>query len=374
MDVEGKFHMCESINNRFTIGDVWRGFDFDRMLEISKEFSNIKKNYCSNCDIKYLCRPCYVIFSSDGKLEFDKKFCNRYKKSVIKNLREKIRFEEDKISKNEKDKIKIFRFHQFITVVKGPVNTALVDFINGDIYHVQNKIIEHFENREYEKIPEFIKAAREFGLIIYVYKNTWITKNISSMKELKFFDEIGKKDIVLCIEEGADISLVKNQVSNFNINQIIFYGSGSQRIENLFQGFEIIYEDSDDYLKCSKNSIIKKDDFVKIDEEFYNFSQVCNNCLGHKISITKDGKIRPCIHSNIIIDDLKNLNNPETIEKIKSYWYITKDKVEKCKECELRYFCIDCRELAQRESNGNLYATNPNCRYDPNTGVWQEDE
>jgi len=63
----------------------------------------------------------------------------------------------------------------------------------------------------------------------------------------------------------------------------------------------------------------------------------------------------------------------KTVEKIQSYWYLTKDKVEKCKECELRYFCIDCRELAQRESNGNVYASNPNCKYDPNTGVWQDD-
>lgn len=67
-------------------------------------------------------------------------------------------------------------------------------------------------------------------------------------------------------------------------------------------------------------------------------------------------------------------NRPQTIEKIKSYWYISKDKVQKCKECELRYFCIDCREKAQREINGNLYAANSYCNYDPQTGIWKEDQ
>ena len=121
------------------------------------------------------------------------------------------------------------------------------------------------------------------------------------------------------------------------------------KIDHLFPGLEIIYENHG-YNDCSNLSVIKKDDFIKIDEEFYNFAQVCNNCWGHKIAITKDGKIRPCIYSNIIIDDLKNLNNPKTIEKIKSYWYITKDKVEKCKDCELRYLRMrDRRELRSDE-------------------------
>lgn len=372
MDVEGKFHICESINNRFPIGDVWRGFDFGRMVEIAKQFVNIKKKYCFDCYINFLCRPCYVAFASNGTLEWDKKFCSNSRKSLIKILRRQIRYEEYMRTIKKKDKSKIFQFHQFISVVKGPVNTAIADFINGDIYHVPTEIIQHFEKMEYEKIPGFIEHAKEAGLIIYVKSNTWIPKQNFSIKELKYFDEINKKNIVLCIEEGADLSLVQHHVYYFDISRIIFYGSGEQRIDDLFTGVEIHYE-KPDYLKCSSLSVIKKSDFVKTDEELYKFSQVCNTCWGHKISITKDGMIRPCIHSNIVIDDLKNLNNSKTIEKIKNHWYITKDKVDKCKECELRYFCIDCRELAQRESNGNLFASNPNCKYDPHTGVWQDD-
>lgn len=373
IDVEGKFHFCEKINNSFPLGDVWFGFDFNRMVEIAKEFVNIKKKYCSYCDIKYLCRPCYIIFASNGKLELDKNFCSRYRKSVINNLKRQIRLEKNKRKINEKEKLKIYRFHQFITVEKGPINTAIANFINGDIYHVPNKIMEHFENREYKKIPEFINGAKESGLIIYVNNNTWITKQNTSIKDLKYLETIGKKNIVLCIEDGTDLSIVKNKVSHFNITQIIFYGTNSEAIVDFFPGVEILFENYE-YLKCSKLSFIKRDDFIKTDEEFYSYSKVCNNCWGHKISITKDGMIRPCIYSNIIIDDLKNLTDIKTIEKIQNYWYITKDNVEKCKDCELKYFCIDCREIAQRKNNGNLSASNPNCKYNPYAGVWQDDD
>ena len=373
MDVDGKFHICESINNTFPLGDVWRGFNFNRMVELVRGFLNIRKKYCSDCDINYLCKPCYIAFASNGTFDLDKDFCSRSKEGVLKKIRRQIRFEEYIRTINEKDKSKVFQFHQFISTVTGYANTAIVDFVTSDIYHVPNIIMERFGKREYEKIPEFIKDAKESDLIISVDNNTWIPKRNISKNELLDIDEIGKNDINLCIEVGVDLSLVKHQISNFNITRINYYGSGSQRIEDLFPGIEIFYE-SLDYLKCSNLSVIKEDDFVKIDEEFYNFSQVCNNCWGHKISITKDGNIRPCIYSNIIIDSLKNLSDPKTIEKIKSYWYITKDKVEKCMDCELRYFCIDCREVAQRKGNGNLYASNPHCKYNPYTGEWQDDE
>ena len=383
LDIHGKFHVCESMNNTFPIGDIHQGFDFGRMVEISKQFGEIRTKHCTDCEIRYLCRPCYVVFASDGSLEFDQEYCKTVKQSTILKLKRQIYFEEEKIKANNKngngksnEKSKTFRFHQFIAVEKGPVNSAIVDFSNGDIYQVPTMVIEHFENEEFEKIPEFISGASEEGLIISMARDTWVPYHNVPKKELKFFDDIGKNDIDLCVEEGVDISLVKQKASGFNINQIIFYGSnsssGSTSIENLFPGVDVLYE-SPDYRECSSLSEIKKSDLIKTDREFYNLAQVTNNCWGHKISITKDGKIRPCIYSDIIIGDLEHLTDPETIEKIRSYWYISKDKVERCKECELRYFCIDCREKAQRKNNGELLATNPSCGYNPKTGVWQED-
>jgi radical SAM protein with 4Fe4S-binding SPASM domain len=96
-----------------------------------------------------------------------------------------------------------------------------------------------------------------------------------------------------------------------------------------------------------------------------------NSCWAKKIAVTKDGKIRPCIYSNIVIGNMYDDEDIQSVvKKALKYWDINKDKVEKCKNCELRYACFDCREIAQRKSNGNLYAKNPYCNYDPFKGKW----
>ncbi|MHA1919668.1 MAG: SPASM domain-containing protein [Promethearchaeota archaeon] len=91
--------------------------------------------------------------------------------------------------------------------------------------------------------------------------------------------------------------------------------------------------------------------------------------MGEKICITKDGEVRPCIYSQISIANIFNDNIERIFEKIKTYWEITKDKVEVCKNCELRYVCFDCREIARIKTN-NLYAKNPYCQYNPIKGTW----
>lgn len=375
IDVNGQFHVCESINDKFPLGDVWQGFDFKKMVEIVKRFADIKKEFCFDCDINYLCRPCYLMFAEDGVLNIDRAYCANSRSSIITKFQYMIHIEEKLRTTYKAEISKIYRFHQFVTVVDGPVNSAIVNFINGDIYHVQKKILRQFEAGDYDNITEFIEGAKEAGLIIFVNSNTWIPNQNILKSNLENFDDVAGNSIVLCIEEGIDLQLLKPRVSKFKIQQIMFYGSNfeSQSIENWFPGINVFYEEID-YQKCSNLCTIKKGNLIKTDREFYNFAQVCNNCWGHKISITKDGKIRPCIFSNIIIEDLEKLNDPKTIKQIKSYWYITKDKIEKCKECELRYFCIDCREKAQRENNGNLYTANLYCNYNPQTGIWKEDQ
>lgn len=66
-----------------------------------------------------------------------------------------------------------------------------------------------------------------------------------------------------------------------------------------------------------------------------------------------------------LLDDVSEL-----INKAKFYWGITKDKVKKCCNCELRFACFDCREIAYRK-NKNIYDENPNCLYNPQKGIWE---
>lgn len=144
-------------------------------------------------------------------------------------------------------------------------------------------------------------------------------------------------------------------------------------IKKVFTNVEILHENKDKN-KCLNLSKIEKGSIVKTERNLIDFSKVFNNCWGRSIAITKDEIVRPCIYSSIKICNLDELKKPGIIDKIEKYWYLTKDKVDKCKICELRYLCPDCREIAYVNSGGNLYASNPNCLYNPETGIWEEEK
>ena len=54
----------------------------------------------------------------------------------------------------------------------------------------------------------------------------------------------------------------------------------------------------------------------------------------------------------------------------KKYWNIKKDDITKCKDCEFRYICTDCR--AYIDDSEDIYSAPLKCGYDPYTGVWED--
>lgn len=48
------------------------------------------------------------------------------------------------------------------------------------------------------------------------------------------------------------------------------------------------------------------------------------------------------------------------LRKFRSYWFITKDKIKVCKDCEYRYVCNDCRAFVKHK-----FDKPKKCNYDP---------
>jgi radical SAM protein with 4Fe4S-binding SPASM domain len=172
--------------------------------------------------------------------------------------------------------------------------------------------------------------------------------------------------IILEIEEGVDWERIESLFSNVEIREILYFGENYPG--DVFPGVPVQIQKKD-FSKCiSRSSGVGK--FSRVDENFYRYSREYNNCWGRKIALTRDGKIRPCIYSEIelgVVDTA--LNSREIIDKAWKNWLITMDMVDKCKECEFRYICPDCREIAFR-SGGTLHSPNPYCRYDPHSGTY----
>ncbi len=267
-------------------------------------------------------------------------------------------------------KEKVFKFHQFIHVKKGAFNSAVIDLLKGDVYQVQNEILDKMEMGAYDEIEEFLVSAIQEDLVIKVKPNTWIPRD-ESEAESDTTDQKSDQEIsvTLVVEEGVNVAFVFEKLKGHSLYKVVYYGPELPESLVSLKNLEIIRLDKD-YIQCQKLACVKGD-FNKITHSSYLFNQRFNSCWGTKIAITSDGKVRPCIYSEISIGDIESLSIHQIIEGLKPYWELTKDKVEICKDCELRYVCFDCREIARRQG-GDILAPNPLCQYDPCSGRWKQ--
>ncbi len=369
ISVDGKFHICERINNNFPIGDVDGGFNFFKMKNIMEEFIQIKKTYCENCEVRFFCLPCYVSFAKDGIFEIDKNFCHYVRTFKMEKLRSYIDFnlsqEVDLPFRKSQ-----YSFHQFVKTERGHTKTAIFDFLKGNIYQVENTVIDKFLKGIYDKeVTFFIKNASSEELIIPVSSDMWIPRMNKYRPFSRYEKQMKRLGFILEIEEGINLELIKSRFASHNVSQILYFGS--KKVKEILPGVQVEY--------CKKNfdlcvELCEIDgNFGEINEDEYYFNIYKNSCWGNKIAVTKEGKLRPCIHSEIVLGDLRDINISQVLIDIKPYWFLTKDKIEKCKICEFRYACFDCREIPLRK-NGSLYSSNPYCSYNPLTGKWESSQ
>jgi len=260
----------------------------------------------------------------------------------------------------------IFKFHQFINVEKGPVNAAIIDLLTGNFFQVPLSIIEKFEAGMYGEIEEFMAVARQEKLIIEVSPNEWIPDIYLAPDPED--EKATTVNIELHIDDGIDIEKVTAAFQTYPVRTIYYY---MENTPPRFSGKEKIVLKKKNFHACLENSRVDGN-FCKIQETNVRLNMTYNSCWGTAVAVTSDGKIRPCIHSQIEIgsidDDPFDLTG--IIEKLAPYWMFTKDKVERCRDCEFRYVCFDCREIAMRKK-GEIDGPNPNCDYNPYTGEWK---
>ena len=58
VNVDGDLYPCEKFCDTYKIGDVYTGFDEQRMTEIQRNFTNRKNKFCHSCWAQRFCRMC----------------------------------------------------------------------------------------------------------------------------------------------------------------------------------------------------------------------------------------------------------------------------------------------------------------------------
>lgn len=72
--VDGKIDVCEKINYSFPIGDVNDSFDYEKMMEMMKQYNSEMGEKCKVCPISKYCPTCYA--NCSGEHEFKTNRCN----------------------------------------------------------------------------------------------------------------------------------------------------------------------------------------------------------------------------------------------------------------------------------------------------------
>ena len=188
-------------------------------------------------------------------------------------------------------------------------------------------------------ILEIIRKRRIRGIVIY-YK----------FKDEKELNEISK--------------LVR---TNLRIGKFIIH-STPKHIETDNDRIEFNNQPIDSNISCG--NILQN--YFSVSINTFTEAQKHNTCLNRKISITADGFIKNCPSMKENYGHISNTTLKEALEHpdFKKYWYVHKDQIEVCKDCEFRYICTDCR--AYIEDPDNILSKPLKCGYNPYTCEWEE--
>jgi len=97
-----------------------------------------------------------------------------------------------------------------------------------------------------------------------------------------------------------------------------------------------------------------------------------NSCLNRKISIDYHGMIKNCPSLSNSFGNIKTTQLDDVLKNchFTALWFINKDKIRICKDCEFRYICTDCRAYLSEPLD--ILSKPLKCGYDPYRGIWKD--
>lgn len=251
------------------------------------------------------------------------------------------------------------------------------------------KLIKIAKHIGYESIEIFTNATllSEEDIKLIARYNVKIATSIYSDNEL-IHDRITRvkgshrqlmKNITRLKDSGIQVrfvSVIMKQNQSYTKKLVDFFQSlGIESISNCFDIIRCIGRGLNKTLTPNKYKSWQfrlAPNFAQLYKKEFLRRKSGHNCWQDRIRIGSNGDVTPCIMArrNIIgniktkalVDIFKN-------SKARKLQKLSKDKILVCRDCEYRYACVDCRPIAQ-QLEGNLYAKDPFCLYDPYSGEW----
>lgn len=170
--------------------------------------------------------------------------------------------------------------------------------------------------------------------------------------------------------EGLE-ELVNSDSFYFNrFYKLIVYNTKNNGFECIHKNVNLIFtnQESIEHEHCGNVS----QEYFKISTETYIASKNHNNCLAYKLSIDQFGEIKNCPSHNKKYGQfsIENLKTVIETASFKEDWFVTKNQILICSDCEFRDICKDCRVFTK---NGEAKSKPSKCNYNPYISLYSDD-
>lgn len=248
------------------------------------------------------------------------------------------------------------------------VQNAIIDL--DTIFHDFDKIFSELD----ELGCQFVQI-RCFSNLLNIEKLNEILfrarhKSIESVELILKYDEvINDKIYIDLVEENPIIASLTIHSAPQEKNLTIKYGCNDNLSPLVAKEIYFVTQTIDSQIHCGVIAV-KHLNAPNVANFFE--TKLYNGCLNRKVSIDALGEIKNCPSMSESYGNINDTSLNSAINKIgfQDKWHITKDQIEICKDCELRYACSDCR--AYLEDPKNIYSKPLKCGYNPYSGEWEE--
>ncbi len=236
--------------------------------------------------------------------------------------------------------------------------------------HITNAIIDINKNHSLKYLIDIINQLENL-LCKYVQIRSFNKVNFNMTGFISDLNKSGSYIQGVSFVLPYSKKLQDDSIKHQRIKELILYGAPKDKLivnKSKYSWIRLIKGNLQNSINCGT---IYESEFTP---NIYTFTEAqhYNTCLNRKISIDADGNIKNCPSMKEYFGNIRNTTLAEALEKpgFKKYWNIKKDDITKCKDCEFRYICTDCR--AYLEDPDDIYSAPLKCGYDPYTGKWEK--
>ena len=181
-------------------------------------------------------------------------------------------------------------------------------------------------------------------------------------------------ELLLSYNDSIDSSEIEKMCKKYQrISEVVIHSSPFNSTANILENIGGVFLTflSEKILANSHCGQIHPSNF-NTNIQMFTESQKHNTCLNGKISIDINGDIKNCPSMSKTYGKLDNIKLKDVVEKpeFKDLWFINKEQVEVCKDCEFRHICTDCRAYIQDADN--IYSKPIKCGYNPYINKWED--